>query len=94
MKLLKILLRNLIFAQPVNQQNVGEKKILIEEEQKWLVEFMDRSDIYTNPGSKEFIPKHYVLCTIREILQIADGPDMVKTCETFQVKFQKKLTFC
>ena len=80
MMLLKISLRNLIFAQPVNQQTVGEKKILIEEEQKWLAEFMDRSDIsYTNPGSnesicvktngvKQFIPKRYLLCTIREIL--------------------------
>ena len=44
-------------------------------------------------GVKDFIPKCYLLWTIREILEIANGSDMVKTCETFQDKFQKKLTF-
>ena len=40
---------------------------------------------------KQFIPERYFLWTIREILEIGNRPDMVKTCETFQDKCQKKL---
>ena len=75
------------------------------EKEKQLKRHKDWSDIsYTNPGRKEsicaktngvkqFVPKLYLLWTIREISEIANGSDMVKTCETFQDKFQKKLTF-
>ena len=79
--------------------------MMIEEEQEWLVEFLDRSDIlYTNPGGKEsicvktygvkqFIPKRYLLWTIREIFEIVNGSDIIDSYDTFQDRFQKKLTF-
>ena len=42
---------------------------------------------------KQFVPERYLLWTIREILEIGIRSDMVKTCETFQDKFQNKLPF-
>ena len=42
---------------------------------------------------KQFLPERYLLWTIREILEIGNRPDMVKTCENLQDKFQKKLLF-
>ena len=83
----------------------GKKKnMMIEEEQECLDEFLDRSDIYTNPGRKEsicvktygveqFIPKRYLLWTIREIFEIVNGSDIINSCETFPDRFQKKSTF-
>ena len=78
---------------------------MIKEEQEWLAEFLDRSDIsYTNPGCKEsicvktygvkqFIPKGYLVWTIRENFEIVNGSGIIDSCETFQDRFQKKLTF-
>ena len=45
-------------------------------------------------GVKQFITKRYLLWTIREILEIANGSDAIETSETFHDKFQKKITFC
>ena len=39
------------------------------------------------------MPKRYLLWTIREIFEIVNGSDIIDSCETFQDRFQKKLTF-
>ena len=82
-----------------------KKNVLLQKEQEWLIELLVRGDIsYTNPGHKhsvcvkidgvkQFITKRYLLWTIREILEIANGSDAIETSETFHDKFQKKITF-
>ena len=87
------------------QQNRGRPhKVLNEEENIWLIEFLNRSDIsYSNPGRKDHVhigkidgeskhkQKQYLLWPLREIVSIANCKEAVD--KSFESKFNKKLTF-
>ena len=89
------------------QTKAGRKEnVLTEEEKEWLVNFFDRADItYTTPGRKDhvyigkldgikkFVQKRYLLWTIRDILEIANGSQEEGVSDTFCFEFDKGLTF-
>ena len=91
-------------------QKVGRKKNeLTEQENQWLVEFLNRPDIsYTTPGRrdnvyrgkldkvKKFGQKRYLLWSIRDIMDLINGSKIVESdsvMDTFELQFGKKLTF-
>ena len=82
------------------------RKDLTQDEQQWMVEFLARSDLtYTNPGRKDnvyigkengqriFKQKMYLLWTMRDILDIANGFGKIGISDTFENKFGKLLKF-
>ena len=81
---------------------------LDEDQQYWLIEFLERSDMtYINPGKKDhiyvgkidgisqYVQKQYLLWTLRDVLDIINGNVMagVNVNESFQSVFQRKLSF-
>ena len=81
-------------------------KDLNEEEKQWLETFLSRSDVtYTNPGRKDNVyvgkingerrykQRLYLLWTLRELLDIANGSGKVDVSDSFYQKFEKLLTF-
>ena len=91
-------------------QKVGRKKNeLTEQENQWLVQFLNRPDIsYTTPARKDnvylgkfdkvkkFAQKRYLLWSIRDIMDLINGPKIVESdsvMDTFELQFGKKLTF-
>ena len=92
-------------------QKVGRKKNeLPEQENQWLVEFLNRPDIsYTTPGRrdnvylgkfdkvKKFAQKRYLLWSIRDIMNLINGSKIVESdsvMDTFELQFGNNLTFC
>ena len=77
------------------------RKQLSQEKKDWLINFLGRSDMkFTNPGGKDnkyitkvngeriYLPKQYLLWTLRDILDIVNGES-----SNFQTTFSEKLTF-
>ena len=87
------------------QENRGRpRKGLNDKAKIWLIQFLDRSDIfYTNPwrknhiyigkfdGESKYKQKQYLLWPLRKIVSIGNGNDEIN--ESFESKFNKKLTF-
>ena len=86
-----------------------KKKVLSEEEQQWVKDFLDRPDIsYTTPGRrdnvyigivnkvKRYALKRYILWKIRDIFDMINGSKIMENnpnSDTFESNFGKKLTF-
>lgn len=85
-----------------------KKNLLSEEEQQWVLNFLDRADIsYTTPGRrdnvyigvfnkvKKYAQKRYLLWKIRDIFDIINGSKIMENVEieTYESKFGKKITF-
>ena len=80
---------------------------LNEDQEHWLVEFLERSDIsYINPGKKDhvyvgkvggisqYVQKQYLLWTLRDLLDIINGNAMaVRANENFESVFLEKMSF-
>ena len=77
-----------------------------EEEKQWLETFLSRSDVtYTNPGRKDHVyvgkidgerrykQRLYLLWTLRDLLDIANGSGKVDVSESFYQNFEKLLMF-
>ena len=85
------------------------RKCLDDNQKVWLFELINRSDItYTNPGradnvyigksegKRKYLPKLYLLWSLRELLDIVNGTnELIYTDEyrTFEDAFGIKLTF-
>lgn len=76
------------------------------EEEEWLAEFFQRPEITKHSprrkdnvyvgkvdGERRYLQVRYLLWTIREVLSIANGSDVLEASETFVAKFNKELTF-
>ena len=80
---------------------------LTEEEKKWLIEFLDRSDMtYTTPGrrdnvyigkengEKQYVQKRYLLWPLKDIVETANNNLLnIGMIETFKDHFGKKIPF-
>ena len=91
------------------QNNRGRpKQILDADEKSWLIDFLDRPDItYTMPGKKEQVymgkvngkkvyeTKKYLLWTLNELLNIANGCEAtgIQPEDSFVSQFGKKLSY-
>lgn len=81
--------------------------ILSEDQREWLVAFLDRIDISRQtPGRKDhvyvgkvdgerkYLQKRYLLWNLRDLLEVANGSDLLhEEGNTFTAKFGKKLKF-
>lgn len=77
------------------------RKLLTQEKKDWMYDFLSRSDMtYTNPGRKDtkyikkvngertYLPKQYLLWTLRDTLEIINGES-----SKFYDSFSEKLSF-
>ena len=89
-----------------NTKRGRPRKDLNEEEKDWLENFLSRIDVsYTNPGRKDHVyvgkidgerrykQRLYLLWTLRDLLDIANGSGKVDVTDSFYQNFEKLLTF-
>ena len=77
-----------------------------ESEKEWLKNFLDKADItYVTPGWKDhryvgkvdsksqYVQKRYLMWTLNDILNIANGSSLIKNESSFEFWFGKKIKF-
>ena len=90
------------------QNNRGRPKSILDADKSWLIDFLDRPDItYTMPGKRDQVymgkvngkkvyeTKKYLLWTLNELLNIANGCEAtgIQPEDSFVSQFGKKLSF-
>ena len=90
-----------------NQSKAGRpKNELTESEKEWLKNFLDKPDItYVTPGRKDnsyvgkidgksqYVQKRYLMWTLNDLLNIANGSSLIKNKSSFEFSFGKKIKF-
>ena len=89
-----------------NSKRGRSRKDLNEEEKQWLETFLSRSDVtYSNrrrkdhvyvgkiDGKRRYKQRLFLLWTLRDLLDIANGSGKVDVSDSFYQKFEKLLTF-
>ena len=79
---------------------------MTKEEEEWLLQFFKRPDITRHSpwrkdniyvgkvdGERKYFQVRYLLWTIKEALNIANGSDITEGAESFVATFDKQLTF-
>ena len=86
------------------QSKIGPpKNELTGNEKEWLRSFLDKLDItYVTPGQKDhryfgkadgksqYIQKRYLIWTLNDLLNIANGSSLIKNKSSFEFSFDKK----
>ena len=80
------------------------KNELTESEKEWLKNFLDKPDItYVTPGRKDhsyvgkidgksqYVQKRYLMWTLNDLLNIANGSSLIKNESSFEFSFGKKI---
>ena len=95
-------------VKPIENANLGRPKIELSDAQnKWLLNFLDRSDLsYTTPGRKDqqyvgkidgqsqFVQKRYLLWSLNDILDIINGNTLINEGDAnFIERFSRKIKF-
>ena len=92
----------------MNEKRGRPRKELNDDKKAWLIDFLGRNDItYTNPGradnvyigkvegERKYMPRQYLLWTLRDLLEIINGTHelVLQSCSNFVSSFSEKLTF-
>ena len=68
------------------------KNELTESEKEWLQNFLDKPNItYVTPGRKDH--RYYLMWTLNDLLNIANGSSLIKNESSFEFSFGKKIKF-
>ena len=91
---------------PTQSKAGRPKNELTESEKEWLKNFLDKPDItYVTPGRKDhsyvgkidgksqYVQKRYLMWTLNDLLNIANGSSLIKNESSFEFSFGKKIKF-
>ena len=90
----------------VQRQQEHQQDELTENEKEWLKNLLDKPDItYVTPGRKDhryvgkvdgksqYVQKRYLMWTLSDLLNIANGSSLIKNESSFEFSFGKKIKF-
>ena len=93
-------------VKPTQSKAGRPKNELTESEKQWLKNFLDKPNItYVTPGRKDdryvgkvdgksqYVQKRYLMWTLNDLLNIANGSSLIKNESSFEFSFSKQVKF-